>query len=138
MPGDDFKVPDDEELQRGCRAGVPVGADGLEHVPNSNDHSTVATVRAPLIEEPCVRDRRVWNTKVTRVSSVVEVRAQLDFLSLTEVRGLQDTNVHIVDTVGAENVAARAAHALAGSECLEQCISIGRSHCTAERKQLLD
>ena len=96
----------------------------LKDIPNRNDDSTVATIRSQLIQETSVGYGGVRNTEVTSVGEIIEVRSKLKSLILSDVRILQDSDVDIVDTVSAEDIAPRSSDALSGPQRLEERITI--------------
>jgi len=69
-----------------------------------------------LIEEVLRSNDRVWNTKISRVSEVEEISAQLQSLILADARVLQDSEINVVDSVGAQDVSSCISNSLRGRD----------------------
>ena len=105
--------------------GRPFGPKGLpkvlclKDVPETEHDAAVAAIGSPLIEEVRGIDATIRNTEVASVRRVVKLGAKLDLLILSDPRVLKNTDVHIVDAIRSQDIAARIAHALCGGDSLE-------------------
>ena len=84
----------------------------LKHVTDTDDDPPVPSVCPPLIQEVVRINCRVGNTEVSRVSEIEEIGAELQTLILTNPRVLQNSEINVVDSVGAQDISSGIANSL--------------------------
>ena len=91
-----------------------------ERVSQRNPNSPVATIGRPLVQEV----RRIYlsrrNTEVAGVREVEHLDAELNGVVFADAGVLDDSQVNVIDTVGAKRVAADIPDSLPGCELREQ------------------
>src|SRR5687767_1309347 len=79
----------------------------LENVPQADDDAPVSSVRSPLVEEVGRRNRRIRNSKVSRVGEIEEISSDLKSLAFTNQNILQNAEINVIDSVRTKDVSSR-------------------------------
>src|SRR5262245_29582886 len=97
----------------------------LEAVAKPHYDSPVAAILIPLQTESRIRHDRIRDSKVAGVERIVELRSDLQTLSLSQTQILVDPEVHTGDSVRAQDVATSVSQRICSSHRRKQASPTG-------------